>query len=103
MMKSGAVAGWRFGLHRWGSACAASAILASAEASASGWPVISAPRRSASYSRERLIAIWMIMAASGARSSMASITTGCGRLSPRPPNRKPNWASDRDGAGDGRR
>jgi hypothetical protein len=91
-MKRGAVAGWRSasGLGIWATP---PEIFARAEASAIGLPQISAPSRSASYSLVRLMAIWMIMAARGARIIMARPMIGCGRLSPRPPNRKPNWAS----------
>ena len=77
---------------RW----AALEILASAEASASGRPLISAPARSAEYSRVRLIAIWTIMAASGATSAAMSTPTkpsGLLRLPPKPPKNRPKLAS----------
>ena len=60
-----AVAGLRSASGLW-MRSALFAILASADASQSGWPQISAPRRSAEYSRVRLIAICTIAAASGA-------------------------------------
>ncbi len=55
-MKSGAVAGWLSALSL-GMCSTPRAILPSAPASHSGLPQISAPIRSASYSRERLMAI----------------------------------------------
>ena len=47
-----------------------------------------APSSSASYSRVRLMAIWMVIAATGASSDMASSAIGLGRSSslPPPPN-----------------
>ena len=51
---------------------AALAILANAEASLSGWPEISAPMRSASYSRVREIAICTSPAANGATNIATS-------------------------------
>ncbi len=53
---------------------------------------LGAPSRSASYSREREIAIWITAAASGARSAVAIMTSGFGRSPSRPPKKKPNWA-----------
>ena len=73
---------------RLGICCVPACSLASAEASHSGWPEISAPMRSASYSRPRLIAIWTSAAASGARimAAMATIGLTSGRPSEsRPP------------------
>ncbi len=56
-----------------------------AEARASGSPVSLAPSSSASYSRVRLIAIWIIIAASGASRLIASSASGLGRSSSEPP------------------
>lgn len=72
MMKRCAVAGLRSasGLTM---RSAPRAILSRADASQSGFPQISAPRRSAEYSRVRLTAICTIMAANGA-TTMATIT-----------------------------
>ena len=50
--------------------------MSSAEASACGSPEISAPPRSASNSRARLIAIWISEAAIGARIATSSPTIG---------------------------
>ena len=61
---------------RWGSSACRRAGAASAEASHSGLPEISAPMRSASYSRLRLIAICTSEAASGARIIAAMATIG---------------------------
>ena len=81
----------------WGSAACRRAGVASAEASHSGWPEISAPMRSASNSRLRLIAICTSEAASGARiiAAMATIGLTSGRpfSSRPPPNRPPKLAS----------
>ncbi|VCU08296.1 hypothetical protein RHODGE_RHODGE_01469 [Rhodoplanes serenus] len=75
---------------------AALSILASAEASHTGRPQISAPRRSAAYSRVRLIAICTSMAAIGATITISSEPTMpspplFSRLPP--PKNMPNWAS----------
>ena len=59
--------------------------LRSAEARASGSPVRVEPSSSASYSRVRLIAIWIIVAAIGASSDIASSAIGLGRSSSLPP------------------
>ena len=69
--------------------------MASAEASASGRPVVRAPSSSAAYSRVRLIAICTIMAAIGARITIASvpITPRPLLLSREPPKNSPNCAS----------
>ena len=72
--------------------------LRSAEASASGSPVRVAPSSSASYSRVRLIAIWIVIAAIGASSDIASSAIGLGRSSSLlpPPNMLVNisiWAT----------
>ena len=56
-----------------------------AEARASGSPVSFEPSSSASYSRVRLIAIWIIIAASGASRLIASSANGLGRSSSEPP------------------
>src|SRR5499426_3971972 len=76
-------------------ACAASEIFASADASACGCPVVRAPSSSAAYSRVRLIAICTIMAAIGARITIASvpITPSPLLLSRWPPKNSPNCAS----------
>ena len=69
--------------------------MASALASASGLPLISAPPRSAEYSRVRLIVIWMSIAASGAKITariIPSTPAPLSRLRP-PPKKKPNCAS----------
>src|SRR3546814_2033070 len=55
------------------------ASLCSAEASAIGTPEISAPARSAAYSRVRLIAIWTSIAAKGATITAAISAIGLGR------------------------
>ncbi len=59
--------------------------LRSAEASANGSPVRREPSSSASYSRVRLIAIWMTVAAKGASRAVASMAIGLGRFSSDPP------------------
>ena len=59
--------------------------LRSADARASGSPVSVAPSSSASYSRVRLIAIWIVIAATGASSDIASSAIGLGRSSSLPP------------------
>ena len=74
MMKRWAVAGCASALS-FGTASAMCAILTSAVASASGRPLMRAPRLSAAYSRVRLIAIWTIIAAIGARTSISSDPT----------------------------
>ena len=69
-----------------------------------GSPQISAPTRSASYSRVRLIAICTSMAASGARMTAISTPTsraGC-RCRGRRRRRSAKLREHRDGAGDGR-
>ena len=60
--------------------------LRSADASARGSPVRREPSSSASYSRVRLIASWIIIAAIGARNDIASSASGLGRSSSPPPN-----------------
>ena len=58
-------------------------------------PLISAPSRSAEYSRVRLIVIWIRSAASGAKSTASSTPIGpigLSRSRP-PPKKKPNCAS----------
>ena len=75
--------------------CAAASMRSSAEASHSGRPQISAPPRSASYSRAREIAICTSIAASGARiitSSTPTMPSGLLRLLP-PPKKKAKLAS----------
>ncbi len=67
----------------------------SARASPSGSPLISAPSRSAEYSRVRLIVIWISIAAIGAKITASSTPIGpipLSRLRP-PPKRNPNCAS----------
>ena len=71
MMNICAFAGLRSACGLW-MRCAAAAIFFRAEASHSGLPQISAPRRSAEYSRVRLIAICTSMAASGATITATS-------------------------------
>ena len=90
-----AVSGWRSAAsigrpwaRRW--------ILTSALASAAGSPEISAPPRSASNSRARLIAIWIRLAASGASSATSRPAMGLPRrpsLSRPPPNIMPKLAN----------
>ena len=91
-----AVAGLRSAASLW-ICCVPACSLASAEASHCGWPQISAPMRSASYSRPRLIAICTSMAAIGARiiAAMATIglTSGLPSESRPPPIRPPKLAS----------
>ena len=80
-MKRCALAGLASAWSLW-IACAPRLILSSAEASAAGSPQISAPTRSASYSRPRLIAICTRPATSGARIAAAMprmAPTGLGR------------------------
>ncbi len=86
-MKRGAVAG-RASAASFGRWATPPAILSSAEASHRGWPQISAPSRSAAYSREREIAIWITAAARGATRTSSSVTTMLGRSRP-PPNIRP--------------
>jgi hypothetical protein len=74
MMNMCAVAGLRSASGLW-MRCARRGDLVSAEASHSGWPQISAPRRSAEYSRVRLIAICTRAAASGATIIATSTPT----------------------------
>ena len=59
-----------------------------ADASARGSPVSFAPSSSASYSRVRLIAIWITIAAKGARSDIPIRAIGLGRSSSLPPPKK---------------
>ena len=91
-----AVAGLRSAASLW-ICCVPACSLASAEASQCGSPQISAPIRSASYSRPRLIAICTSMAAIGARiiAAMATIGLTSGRPSESrpPPIRPPKLAS----------
>ena len=61
-----------------GSARVPISSLRSALARASGSPVTVAPDASAWYSRDRLIAIWIIPAATGPRISTASAPSGPG-------------------------
>jgi len=60
-------------------------------------PAVSAPSRSASYSRDRLMAIWISAAAIGARTSRRSMTRGLDRLSRSlpcpPPKNRAIWAT----------
>ena len=64
---------------REGARAVPTSSLHSAEARASGSPVSLAPSSSASYSRVRLMASWMTIAAKGARIAIASSATGCHR------------------------
>ena len=82
-----------------GSAWVPASSLRSAEARASGSPVSLAPSSSASYSRVRLIAIWISMAANGAAIAIRISATGLGRFSslppPKPPPKNsPIWATE---------
>src|SRR5690606_28231286 len=63
----------------------------SAPASARGFPLISAPTRSALYSRCLLIANWITMAAIGARIMRAMVAIGLELLLLRPPKKSPKW------------
>jgi len=64
-------------------------MLLSAAASAIGLPEISAPPRSAAYSRVRLIAICTSIAASGATMIISKVPNGpSGELRSRPPKKK---------------
>jgi hypothetical protein len=74
--------------------------LAKAEASHSGWPDISAPMRSASYSRLRLIAICTSEAASGARI-MAMAAIGFGQRTAAPVAAAAHQATERGQHADG--
>ena len=71
------------------------ASLASAEASARGLPQISAPPRSAPYSRVRLIASWTIIAANGATITASEHRERCCRGCRRRGRRGRNWRASR--------
>ncbi|SIM24902.1 Uncharacterised protein [Mycobacteroides abscessus subsp. abscessus] len=68
--------------------------LRSAEARASGSSVSRAPSSSASYSRVRLMAIWMIEAASGATRAMSRLPMTLPPRSRLPPKNSANWAME---------
>ena len=74
MMNMWAVAGFRSAA-MLSMPLAAAWIFSRAEASQSGWPQISAPILSASYSRDRLIAICTRAAAVGARTMIRIVPT----------------------------
>src|SRR5690606_35716146 len=75
-----------------GMRAAPASIFCRAEASHSGCPEISAPPRSASYSRERLIANCTSMAATGASTAISRPPSMPGPFSRLPPNMLENIA-----------